>query len=231
MDGRYTTAVIVAAGDSTRMGYKLSKQLIPLNGRAAIEYTLKAFQNCPMIDEIIVVARSKDIDDIAHIAFSFKKVSSVTAGGATRVESVKKGVKAADKRATHYAIHDGARVLITPEQIEKALNAAFECGAAALGTPVTDTVKVVSENGEIISTPDRSSMWAVQTPQVFEKSLYKRAMDNAVEKGLNVTDDCSMVEAIGATVRVVRGEYSNIKLTTPVDITVAEALLAKRNKN
>lgn len=231
MDGRYTTAVIVAAGDSTRMGYKLSKQLIPLNGRAAIEYTLKAFQNCPMIDEIIVVARSKDIDDIAHIAFSFKKVSSVTAGGATRVESVKKGVRAADKRATHYAIHDGARVLITPEQIEKALYAAYECGAAALGTPVTDTVKVVSENGEIISTPDRSSMWAVQTPQVFEKDLYKRAMANAVEKGLNVTDDCSMVEAIGATVRVVRGEYSNIKLTTPVDITVAEALLAKRNKN
>ena len=231
MDGRYTTAVIVAAGDSTRMGYKLSKQLIPLNGRAAIEYTLKAFQNCPMIDEIIVVARSKDIDDIAHIAFSFKKVSSVTAGGATRVESVKKGVQAADKRATYYAIHDGARVLITPEQIEKALNAAFECGAAALGTPVTDTVKVVSENGEIISTPDRSSMWAVQTPQVFEKELYRRAMDNAVEKGLNVTDDCSMVEAIGATVRIVRGEYSNIKLTTPVDITVAEALLAKRNKN
>ena len=228
MDNRFTSAIIVAAGDSTRMGYKLSKQLIPLNGRAAIEYTLQAFQSSPLIDEIIVVARSKDIDDIAHIAFAFKKVSSVTAGGAERVESVKKGVKAADKRATHYAIHDGARVLITPEQIEKVVNAAYECGAATLGTPVTDTVKVVDESGVILSTPDRSSMWAVQTPQVFEKELYKRAMANAIENELSVTDDCSMIEAIGGKVRVIRGEYSNIKLTTPVDITVAEALLAKR---
>ncbi|MBQ3264370.1 MAG: 2-C-methyl-D-erythritol 4-phosphate cytidylyltransferase [Ruminococcus sp.] len=225
---RFTSAIIVAAGDSTRMGYKLSKQLIPLNGHAAIEYTIKAFQSCALIDEIIVVARSKDIDDIAHIAFQFKKVSSVTAGGSTRVESVRKGIKAADKRVTHYAIHDGARVLITPAQIEKVLNAAYSSGAAALGTPVTDTVKVVDENGVIISTPDRSSMWAVQTPQVFEKELYRRAMKNALESGLNVTDDCSMVEAIGEKVRIVRGEYSNIKLTTPSDITVAEAFLAKR---
>ena len=228
MDGRYTSAIIVAAGDSTRMGYKISKQLIPLNGHAAIEYTLQAFQSCPLIDEIIVVARSKDIDDIAQIAFSFKKVSAVTSGGATRVDSVRRGVKAADKRATHYAIHDGARVLITSAQIENAVNAAFECDAVTLGTPVTDTVKVVDEHGVIRSTPNRSSMWAVQTPQVFEKELYKRAMANAVEKELNVTDDCSMVEAIGVKVRVIRGEYSNIKLTTPVDITVAEALLGKR---
>lgn len=228
MDGRYTSAIIVAAGDSTRMGYKLSKQLIPLNGHAAIEYTLKAFQSCAMIDEIVVAARSKDIDDIAHIAFSFRKVSSVTAGGATRVESVRNGVRAADKRTTHYVIHDGARVLITPEQIEKVLSAAYDCGAATLGTPVIDTVKVVGDDGHILSTPDRSTMWAVQTPQVFEKELYKRALANAVDKGLNVTDDCSMVEAIGERVCVVMGDYANIKLTTPADITIAEALLAKR---
>ena len=228
MSDRFTTAIIVAAGDSTRMGYKLSKQLIPLNGRAAIEYTLKAFQNCPLIDEIVVVARSIDIDDIAHVAFNFKKVTTVTAGGSTRVASVRKGIHAADRRVTHYAIHDGARVLITPQQIEKVLNAAFESGAAALGTPVTDTVKVVDENSVILSTPDRSSMWAVQTPQVFEKDLYKRAMGNTVLNNLSVTDDCGMVEAIGEKVRIIRGEYSNIKLTTPVDITIAEALLNKR---
>ena len=119
-------------------------------------------------------------------------------------------------------------MLITPEQIEKAVKAAYEYGAAALGTPVTDTVKVADAEGRILSTPDRSSMWAVQTPQVFEKALYKRAMDNAVSNGLAVTDDCSMVEAIGEPVRIIRGEYSNIKLTTPVDITIAEALLSKR---
>ena len=228
MADRFTSAVIVAAGNSTRMGYKLSKQLIPLNGRAAIEYTVKAFQNCPLIDEIIIVARSSDIEDIAHIAFDFRKVSAVTSGGSERIDSVRKGIRACDKRATHYAIHDGARVLITPEQIEKAVKAAYELGAVALGTPVTDTVKVADSDGLILSTPDRSSMWAVQTPQVFEKSLYKRAMDNAVSNSLAVTDDCSMVEAIGEPVRIIMGDYSNIKLTTPVDITIAEALLSKR---
>ena len=228
MADRFTSAIIVAAGNSTRMGYKLPKQLIPLNGRAAIEYTLKAFQSCSLIDEIIVVARSVDIEDIAHIAFEFRKVSTVTSGGRERIDSVRKGIHACDKRATHYAIHDGARVLITPEQIEKAVKAAYEYGAVALGTPVTDTVKVADDDGRILSTPDRSSMWAVQTPQVFEQALYKRAMDNAVSNSLAVTDDCSMVEAIGEPVRIIRGEYSNIKLTTPVDITIAEALLNKR---
>ena len=228
MAERFTSAIIVAAGDSTRMGYPLSKQLIPLNGRAAIEYTLRAFQDCPLIDEVIVVARSKDIEDIAHIAFNFKKVSAVVAGGSTRTHSVRKGIHVTDKRATHYTIHDGARVLITPEEISKVLNAAFESGAATLGTPVTDTIKVVDTDSVIQSTPDRSTMWAVQTPQVFEKDLYKRAMGNAIVSGLQVTDDCSMVEAIGEKVQIIRGEYSNIKLTTPVDITIAEALLSKR---
>ena len=228
MSERFTTAIIVAAGDSTRMGYKLSKQLIPINGHAAIEYTIKAFQNCPLIDEIIIVARSIDIDDIAHVAFNFRKVIAVTAGGSTRMASVRKGMHAADKRATHYAVHDGARILITPAEIEKVRTEAYDCSAAALGTPVTDTLKVMGENGEIVSTPDRSTLWAVQTPQVFEKELYKRAMGNALMNNLEVTDDCSMVEALGETVRIVRGEYSNIKLTTPVDVTIAEAILSKR---
>jgi len=227
MAERFTSAIIVAAGDSTRMGGKLSKQLIPINDRPAIEYTLKAFQNCSLIDEIVVVARSADIDDIAGIAFEFRKVTTVAAGGATRMESVSRGVRAADKRATHYAIHDGARVLIKPIQIKKVLNAAFEHNAAALGTPLTDTVKVIGGDHTILSTPDRSSMWAVQTPQVFEKSLYKRALENALCGNLSVTDDCSMVEALGEKVHVVEGEYSNIKLTTPVDIAIAEALLKK----
>lgn len=228
MSDRFTSAIIVAAGDSTRMGTKQSKQLIPLNGHIAIEYTLRAFQRCPLIDEIVVVARHTDIDDIAHVAFNFRKVTTVTAGGSSRMESVKKGVKASDKRATHLAIHDGARVLITTDEIERVLKAAYERGAATLGTSVTDTIKITDECLGVISTPDRNTMWAVQTPQVFERGLYLRALDNAVNNGLAVTDDCSMIEAIGERVQIVRGEYSNIKLTTPVDVTIAEAVLAKR---
>ena len=125
MSDIYTTAIIVAAGDSTRMGYKMSKQLIPLLGRPAIEYTLRAFQNCDMIQEIVVVARSQDINDIAQTAFTFKKVMAVTAGGADRAASVRKGVHAASGCTTHYAIHDGARVLITPEEITRVMKAAL----------------------------------------------------------------------------------------------------------
>jgi len=225
---RYTSAIIVAAGSSTRMGGRISKQLIPLCGRPAIEYTVRAFQDCDMIDEIIVVARSQDIDDIAHIAFNFNKVSTVISGGADRVGSVRRGLRAASRHASYYAIHDGARVLITKDEICRVLNAAYEHGAATLGTPVTDTVKVVSAEGEILSTPDRSTLWAVQTPQVFARDLFRRAIDNVYMNNLNVTDDCSMVEAIGEKVIVVRGEYTNIKLTTPADITLAQAILEKR---
>ena len=228
MSNYYTSAIIVAAGDSTRMGYNMSKQLIPLCGRPAIEYAIRAFQDCDLIDEIIVVARPRDIDDIAHTAFNFKKVMSVTSGGSDRAASVRRGIHAASKRATHYAIHDGARVLITDAEIRRVLMNAFDTGAATLGTPVTDTVKVVASDMKILSTPERSSLYSVQTPQVFERGLYERAMQNALHIGLTVTDDCAMVEAIGERVTVVRGEYSNIKLTTPADLIIAEAILSKR---
>ena len=142
MSDIYTTAIIVAAGDSTRMGYKMSKQLIPLCGRPAIEYTLRAFQNCDMIDEIDIVTRPQDINDVAQIAFQFKKVMGIISGGADRAESVRKGIRNTSKRTTHFVIHDGARVMITPDEICRVLNTAIETGAATLGTPVTDTIKV-----------------------------------------------------------------------------------------
>ena len=228
MSDIYTTAIIVAAGDSTRMGYKMSKQLIPLCGRPAIEYTLRAFQNCDMIDEIDIVTRPQDINDVAQIAFQFKKVMGIISGGADRAESVRKGIRNTSKRTTHFVIHDGARVMITPDEICRVLNTAIETGAATLGTPVTDTIKVAGEDGNILSTPDRSTLWAVQTPQVFEHDLYLRAIDNAVANGLSVTDDCAMVEALGVPVKIVRGEYTNIKLTTPSDVVIAEALLKRK---
>lgn len=228
MSDIYTTAIIVAAGDSTRMGYKMSKQLIPLCGRPAIEYTLRAFQDCDMIDEIDIVTRPQDINDVAQIAFQFKKVMGIISGGADRAESVRKGIRNTSKRTTHFVIHDGARVMITPDEICRVLNTAIETGAATLGTPVIDTIKVAGEDGNIVSTPDRNTLWAVQTPQVFEHDLYLRAIDNAVANGLSVTDDCAMVEALGVPVKIVHGEYTNIKLTTPSDIVIAEALLKRK---
>ena len=181
-----------------------------------------------MIDEIDIVTRPQDINDVAQIAFQFKKVMGIISGGADRAESVRKGIRNTSKRTTHYVIHDGARVMITPDEICRVLNVAFETGAATLGTPVIDTIKVAGENGDILSTPDRSTLWAVQTPQVFERDLYLRAIDYAVEHNLSVTDDCSLVEALGVPVRIVRGEYTNIKLTTPSDVVIAEALLKRK---
>ncbi len=228
MSERYTTAVIVAAGEGTRMGYHMSKQLIPLAGRPAIEHTLRAFQNCDLINEIVLVARQQDINDIAQIAFTFKKVMAIIAGGKERAESVRRGIYATSRCTTHYAIHDGARALITPEEITRVLQTAYDTGAATLATPVTDTIKVVGEDDNIQSTPDRSTLYAVQTPQVFESEIYRRAIDNALQNNLSVTDDCKMVEEIGVPVKIVRGEYTNIKLTTPTDVIIAEALLKRR---
>lgn len=224
------SAIIVAAGGSVRMGGNESKQFIPLLGRPAIEYTLSAFQSCGLIDEIVVVCREQDIERVCGIVGekSFDKVSQVVPGGDCRAESVLRGIEAADKNAKYYAIHDGARPLVTPAEIEKVVEAAFEIGAAAPGTPVTDTIKIVDELGSIESTPERSALRAVQTPQVFEAELYSFAVENAGENLAAFTDDCALIENMGGEVRVVEGSRENIKLTTPFDVAVAELILKNR---
>lgn len=226
---KYTSAILVAAGNSTRMGLPFSKQFIPLCGMYAIEHTVRAFQNCDEIDEIVIVARSEDIESIGALAFDYSKVSAVIKGGEKRRDSVAIGTRHIRSESEILAIHDGARCLITPEEITRVVRVAYETGAAALGVPVTDTIKVV-ENGVIQSTPDRASLCAIQTPQVFSRELYMRAMDNAAQNHLNVTDDCALVEAIGVSVTVVQGEYSNIKLTTKTDVAFAEAILSGKTE-
>ncbi len=227
----YVSAVIVAAGGSVRMGIADSKQFIPLLSHPAIEYTLSAFQKCRLINEIIVVCRGQDIERIRQIADknNFSKVTQLVEGGASRAESVRNGVKAANERAKYLAIHDGARPLITIEEIERVVEAAFETGAATLGTSVTDTIKVVDGFNKIESTPLRSQLRAVQTPQVFEKELYKFALENAGDNAINFTDDCSLIENMGGEVEVVMGSKENIKLTTQIDVVIAESILRERN--
>ncbi len=224
MSGVFVSAVIVAAGNSTRMGLNKSKQFIDLNGEPVISRTLKAFENCGIIDSVVVVCRAIDKAEIEKIIAekSYKKVIAVTEGGAERYDSVRNGIIKCDEKTTHFAIHDGARPLIKDEDIKKVVSCAVENGAAALGTPVTDTIKVVNDNGEIISTPVRSTLRAVQTPQVFEKNLYLRALENAVENNEPVTDDCKLVENLGEKVKIVIGSETNIKLTTKNDIVLAQ---------
>ncbi len=226
----YVSAIIVAAGGSVRMGIADSKQFIPLLERPAIEYTLKAFQKCYLIKEIVIVCREQDTERIKTLVDEngFTKVSQLVLGGASRAESVRNGVYAANENAKYFAIHDGARPLITVEEIERVVEAAFETGAATLGTAVTDTIKIVDGFNKIESTPLRSQLRAVQTPQVFEKDLYTFALENAGDNVINFTDDCALIENMGGEVEVVKGNVENIKLTTPVDIILAESILKSR---
>lgn len=152
-------------------------------------------------------------------------------GGSSRSASVRNGIKSANEKAKYFAIHDGARPLITVDEIERVVEAAFETGAATLGTSVTDTIKIVDGFNKIESTPLRSQLRAVQTPQVFERDLYMFALENAGENSLEFTDDCALIENMGGEVLVVKGSEENIKLTTPVDVILAESILKNRIKN
>lgn len=224
----FVSAVIVAAGNSTRMGLNKSKQFIKLNGETVISRTLKAFEKSEIIDSVVVVCRDVDKAEIEKIIAdkSYKKVIAVTEGGAERYDSVRNGIMKCSEKTTHFAIHDGARPLVKDEDITAVVNEALKFGAAALGTLVNDTIKVVNDNGEILSTPVRSTLRAVQTPQVFEKTLYLKALENAFNNNEPVTDDCKLIENLGEKVKIVIGSETNIKLTTQNDIKLAQTLIS-----
>jgi len=223
-----TSAVIVCAGNSTRMG-GINKILLPLGDRLVIGVTMQAFQNCEQIKEIVIVARECDIPAIKAEAEAagITKLTACTTGGATRQESVINGVRCIGKDTELIAIHDGARPLVKPEHIEKAIKDASVFGGATLGVPVKDTIKTV-EDGLITDTPPRKFLYNTQTPQVFKRKLYFEGIDFALEHNLDFTDDCQLVEAIGGKVAMTTGDYTNIKITTPEDISIAEVLLGKK---
>ncbi len=220
-----TSVVIVCAGNSTRMG-GVNKILLPLGERLVIGVTMQAFQKCESVEEIIIVARESDIPAIREEAdkAGITKLKECTTGGATRQESVINGIRCISKGIQLVAIHDGARPLVKPEHIEKVIKDASVFGGATLGVPVKDTIKTV-DGGLIIDTPPRSSLYITQTPQIFKRDLYFEGVDFALEHGLDFTDDCQLVEAIGGKVAMTVGDYTNIKITTPEDIKLAEVLL------
>lgn len=227
-ENKIVSAVIVSAGNSTRMG-GINKQFLELDGAPVIVNTISMFQCCHMIDEIVIVTRESDIDEIAKLVekYDFYKVNNIVSGGETRQLSVYNGVVNTMKNADIVAVHDGARPLVTVKVIEETIKAAAEFGAAATGVKVKDTVKIVDENDNIIDTPDRTYLRFIQTPQVFDKKLYLDAV-NTVKNSKDFTDDCKLIEAYGKTVKFVDGDYENIKITTPEDIELAENYLKRR---
>ena len=224
-----TSAIVVAAGNSTRMGGKSSKQLLLLDGRPVLAHTLLAFEASTYIDEIVVVARREDLPAVREIKdrYAITKLTALTCGGATRALSVQKGLSKINPKARYVAIHDGARCLITPAQIDRICRAAYRYRAATAATRVTDTVKLASKCGFIESTLDRDRVVLVQTPQIFHSDLYRAALVYAKDAE-NVTDDNALIEQLPYPVKLVEIGNDNLKITRPEDLARAEWILQKR---
>ncbi len=223
---QYCGAVIVAAGSASRMG-GIDKVMAPLGGEPMILRTVRTFEDCEAVKEIVIVTRQDLMGPIAELCSGFTKIRSVVQGGSSRQESVKLGLLAFSKEVRLAAVHDGARPLVSGELIDKVIRAAHSYGAAAPAIPVKDTIKVF-EGGFIAATPDRSTLRAVQTPQVMDRDLLLGALEKAEQEGTALTDDCSAVEHIGMRVRLVEGEERNLKVTTPLDLKIAELLLEEK---
>ena len=220
---KYTGAVVVAAGNASRMN-GIDKVMAPIQGEPMILHTVRAFQNCDAIKEIVVVTREDLLSRVMGLCRGFKKVRAVVVGGKDRQESVELGMNALSDKVKLVAIHDGARPLVTGAVIDRAVRAANSYGAAAPAVPVKDTIKTV-QGGVVINTPDRKQLQAVQTPQTFDFDLLRGALKKARLEEAVITDDCSAVENMGFSVKIVEGDEKNIKVTTPLDLKIAELFL------
>lgn len=225
----YCSVIVAAAGSASRMK-GVNKMLQPLDGIPILVRTLQVLQSSRCVDEIVIAAKEADIVEISSLCrtYGIRKCSKVIRGGESRVHSVYLAAMEASREAKLIAVQDGARPFITPELVDRVIEAAARTNAAAPAIPVKDTIKVAREDGSVDHTPDRKTLYAVQTPQVFEASLLKAALQSAMEEQAAITDDCSAVERLGKRVYLVDGDETNIKITTPMDLIVAEAILQKR---
>jgi 2-C-methyl-D-erythritol 4-phosphate cytidylyltransferase/2-C-methyl-D-erythritol 2,4-cyclodiphosphate synthase len=221
--------IIVAAGRGNRMGSPLNKVYLPLGEDAVILHCLRAFENSGLVNSYVVVANKSDLSFCRTLLNSYPltKLAGIAAGGETRQESVAAGLDALPQDCGLVVVHDGARPLLSQGVLEGAIQQAVVDGAVVVAVPVKDTVKVV-ENEEIKGTPERSSLWIAQTPQVFHRSLLKEALDAARASGFTGTDDASLVERLGHQVKIHPGANENIKITTPEDLFIARAILGLR---
>ncbi len=225
----HTTALIVAGGNSSRMGDGVSKQLLKLSDTPAVVHTLLAFERAETVDEIIVAAKKDELSLYADFArkYHITKFKKAVAGGDTRQQSVKHAFAAISDKTNFVAIHDGARCLVTPAEIDRVCEAAHVSGAAAAAVRAEETVKQ-EKGGLIAETLDRDHIWLARTPQVFGTDVYRAALAIAERDGITVTDDCALVEHIEYRIRLVPCSKHNIKITTAEDIPLATAILSMR---
>jgi 2-C-methyl-D-erythritol 4-phosphate cytidylyltransferase len=224
------TAIVLAAGRSTRMGGGLNKQFIEVLDKPIIYYSLTAFELCSAVDAVILVRRPDCTQEAEQIVreFGFQKVVAVTDGGVERQNSVWNGLEKCDSTTEIVAVHDGARPLVTPALIESTIASARAFGTGIAATKVVDTIKEAGEDKTVIRTVDRTKLWAVQTPQTVRRALLTQAYAKVFEKKAVVTDEAAAVESLGQKVHLVETPFLNLKITTPSDLAMAEALLRVR---
>lgn len=227
MNKIFVSVVVVAAGNGTRMKMDKKKQYLKVNGERVLSRTLKAFDKSDLIDEIILVVNGDEIffckSEIIREK-NISKVHSIVAGGTDRQESVYNGLKEVNPQSSIVLIHDGARPFVDEATIENCIGGAMDFGAVCAAVPVKDTIKTSDGQGFIETTPDRDTLWAVQTPQAFKLPLILKAHEKALEDCFRGTDDAVLVERLGEKVKLVMGSYNNIKITTQEDLVFAEAI-------
>ncbi len=221
------TAVIVAAGKGKRMGTDISKQFLLLGGKEILAHTIDRFEQAERIRDIVLVTGVDAMADVRDMVseYGWKKIVSVVAGGRERQDSVWNGLQAVPDAAEILLIHDGVRPFVTEEILNTSIATALEMGSCVAGVPAKDTIKVCNGENIAIATPDRSTLWQIQTPQTFRKEIILRAYEKAAADGLIGTDDASLVEYSGHPVKVIMGDYRNIKITTKEDLLIGEAFL------
>lgn len=219
-------AIILGGGSGQRMGAKCNKVLLPIAGKSMIVRSVEAF--VPLVEQVVVVSREEDMPAMASELAQNGLDVSVVSGGATRQESVWRGLQALSGQCGGVLVHDGARCLVTADVIQRCMASVEECGTGVAAVPVTDTIKTVSDANIALDTPNRASLRAVQTPQGFKTDLLRRAHEQAQRDGFLGTDDASLVERLGVPVQLTEGSRRNIKLTTPEDLLMAEAFFAEQ---
>lgn len=222
----FVSAIVVAAGKGTRFGGAVAKQFLELNGKPVIYHALRRFEDCADVDEIVVVLSAAELENYGErvAGFGLEKITKIVAGGATRHESVRSGLTAIDDKTEIVAIHDGARPLVTVDEIRRTIARARETGAACLVAPVTDTIKEIDSSGNIVNTVDRATLRRALTPQCFRRALLEQAFADFEHKDLTATDESFLLEQFGQTVATVEGSARNIKITISEDLILAEAL-------